>query len=273
MERAEYDFNLKTPPLPAVDLALARERRERVVALSRHKYATPRAEIEALLRQGAPAAEPAPIKEEESRPRRREPEPAAPAISRPTEPPPATHAIPRSVQVPSAGRGGAQHKYLQELIRRWAETRGWRVEIEKQVLDGLGSVDIALAKGQMRVACEITVTTSPEHELGNVQKCLASGFEQVIVVSPERQILNKVRARITSGLDAKLAERVRFFTVEELFSFLEDLEAHAATKEQHLLGYKVRTEHQAMAPEDQKARRRAVSEVILGALKRLRGKE
>ena len=38
MERAEYDFNLKTVPLPPVDPA-RRSRRERIVASSRERYA------------------------------------------------------------------------------------------------------------------------------------------------------------------------------------------------------------------------------------------
>ena len=45
-----------------------------------------------------------------------------------------------------SGRGGAQHKYLQNLIKKWAESKGFRVTVEKTVLDGLGQVDVALEK-------------------------------------------------------------------------------------------------------------------------------
>jgi hypothetical protein len=51
----------------------------------------------------------------------------------------------------------------------------------------LGSVDVALEKGGRRIACEVSVTTDAEHELGNVQKCLAAGFETVILVRQTRK--------------------------------------------------------------------------------------
>ena len=47
IERSEYDFNLKTIPLPAVDPALAASRRERIVASSRERYAAKREDVEA----------------------------------------------------------------------------------------------------------------------------------------------------------------------------------------------------------------------------------
>ncbi|MDP9114244.1 MAG: hypothetical protein M3O20_11265 [Acidobacteriota bacterium] len=60
------------------------------------------------------------------------------------------------------GRGGQQHKYLQELIKRWAENRGFAVTVEKSILGGLGLVDVALEKSGRAIACEISVTTDAE---------------------------------------------------------------------------------------------------------------
>ena len=50
MERAEYDFNLKTIPLAVVDATLAASRRERIVASSRERYAVTREDVEATIR-------------------------------------------------------------------------------------------------------------------------------------------------------------------------------------------------------------------------------
>ena len=46
IERAEYDFNLKTLPLAHVDSPVSEETRERLVALSRERYGTPKADVE-----------------------------------------------------------------------------------------------------------------------------------------------------------------------------------------------------------------------------------
>ncbi len=50
IERAEYDFNLKTMPPPNVDMQTARNRQEKIMAISRRKYALPKQEIEQLLK-------------------------------------------------------------------------------------------------------------------------------------------------------------------------------------------------------------------------------
>src|SRR5262249_3120389 len=148
------------------------------MAASRETYATKREEVETLLHAGraeevtaAGLQQPSKIRVSIPLPTRKEP-------SEPSESnPPATS---------TPGRGGEHHKYLQQLIKRWAEARGYTVIIEKSILDGLGSVDVALEKGSLSIACEVSVTTDPDHEIGNVQKCLAAGFETVILVSSEK---------------------------------------------------------------------------------------
>ena len=126
---------------------------------------------------------------------------------------------------PLPGRGGQQHKYLQQLIKRWAENRGYTVTIEKPILGGLGLVDVALEKSGRAIACEISVTTDAEHEAGNVQKCLAGGFEQVIVVSTDKKVLAKIHGAVAEALPKEQLKKVRFMAPEELFSFIESLEA------------------------------------------------
>jgi hypothetical protein len=46
MERAEYDFTLETAPLPEVEPGTARDRRQRIVALCRERYARKREDVE-----------------------------------------------------------------------------------------------------------------------------------------------------------------------------------------------------------------------------------
>ena len=121
--------------------------------------------------------------------------------------------------LPTLGRGGAPHRYLQDTIKRWAEHRGWRVTIEKPILDGLGSVDVVLERDGETVACEVAVTTSPEQELGNVQKCLAAGYETVVTVSDQRKPLAKIRTHVQNILEKTEMDRVHFLTPEELFRF------------------------------------------------------
>jgi predicted DNA-binding transcriptional regulator AlpA len=217
MERAEYDFNLTTIPLPAIDSARAAEIRERVVNSSRERYATRRQEVEATLRASHPVPAESP------------PEPAktrAPGhISKKRAEQPMVQETTPTVAPATPGRGGEHHKYLQSLIKKWAESRGYGVAIEKPILDGLGMVDVALDNGKRSIACEISVTTSVDHELGNIQKCLAAGYEQVILVSSDEKVLTAARHATLSELSNEQYRKVRFLAPEALFSFIETLEA------------------------------------------------
>ena len=276
IERADYDFNLQTLPLPPLDPDLAHQRRERLITLSRERYATPREAVEATLQVAVEPERPEPEIPAPARPERLKvptgrPRSPAPAGSAP-QGPAARQEIPAAQHQPAPlGRGGPQHKYLQELIKRWAEGRGFRGVIEEPILDGLGSVDVALEKGEVRVACEVSITSSPDQELGNVQKCLAAGFDHVVVVAPERKTLRKTAQLVESSLDEATADRVRCSTPEELFVFLEQLDALAASREQTVRGYKVKVQYKTVGEEDKEARRSAISKVILRALKRLKG--
>ena len=101
--------------------------------------------------------------------------------------------------------------------------------IEKSILDGLGSVDVALEKGSRLIACEVSVTTDAEHETQNIQKCLAAGFNDVLLVSSEKKVLTAVRHALVAALSTAQYRQVKFVTPEEAFSFMESLEAKSTT--------------------------------------------
>jgi hypothetical protein len=270
VERAEFDFNLSTTMLPPVEETTGSRQREHVTAQARSHYGRPRAEIEELLRRPGEQPEvesqsvekPAPVSTE------RRPE----ALVIPQMAPAPSPGSPPSVEIPTPasvpGRGGKQHRYLQSLVSRWAEANGWRPGVEERILDGLGSVDVTLRKGEHALACEIGMTTSPEHEVGNIQKCLAAGFARVFVVSPEKKTLSRIKALTASSLDEDQAGKVTYCSPEELFELLDVIEAASRTTENTVRGYKVRVRHRASTPEEREAKRGAVSAVIAGSMKR-----
>jgi len=49
-----------------------------------------------------------------------------------------------------------------------AEALGFRGIIEKEVLGGQGSVDLLLERQDQTIACEISISTTIDHEVGNV---------------------------------------------------------------------------------------------------------
>lgn len=141
IDNSQGDCNLKTRLLPAVPAEAASERRDTVTSRSRERYAVRREEPQ----RAEPARKaPPPVVEPEA-PR------AAPAPV-PTvapQPPPARERRPSPAAPPPLGRGGPKHQYLQELVKRWAEAKGYRATVEEPLPSG-GKVDVTLcARGSL----------------------------------------------------------------------------------------------------------------------------
>lgn len=282
VERAEHDFTLATLPPPAVDPAIAETRREEIIRRSRARYATPRAEVEALLAAartevGAEASmEPSKsaATPQSKRPAASSP-PAAASHTQADQPVrPAAEQKARLAVVastPVLGRGGRQHKYLQHLVKRLAEDRGYRAVIEQPILAGAGSVDVSLEKGERRIACEISVTTETDHEIDNIQKCLAGGYDTVVALSSDAKVVRRVQERAAVVLEAEALARVRFQQPEDLVLFLDELAAGEASGEATVRGYRVKRRFQPVTPEDAKLRKEAIARV-LGSRSLPRGK-
>jgi predicted lipid-binding transport protein (Tim44 family) len=115
------------------------------------------------------------------------------------------------------------------------------------------------------------VTTTIDHEVGNLQKCLAAGFGHVVLISSDRKAITRATDAVIATFSEEDLKKVRVLTPEDFFEFVESLEARAAGREEMVRGYKVKVQYQPVAEGDQKARKQAISQVILEALKKLKG--
>ncbi len=178
----------------------------------------------------------------------------------------------RRVDIPIfEGTGGSQHRYLQSLIKRMAEEKGYRAIVEKSTSGGQGYVDICAEKGEKRIAFEISITTPGEHEVQNVKKCLTAGYDKIVICSPDKRILKKVALLAGEGIDEADRKKVLYLQPDEIYSFLE-IESLGGSKEEKVKGYKVKVNYQPLKDADKSAKRAAVSQVIAKALQRIKGK-
>jgi len=276
VERADFDFNLKTHPLPTIDEQVAEEIRQKVVARSREKYGVKR---EATVAQ--PVVTPTLIAETKM------PQVAATIVEAPPEPEPSIVVIPavpkprkteaakpEKTEEPSLlGRGGAQHKYLQQLIKQLAEEKGYRATIEKQIDGGAGSIDIALEGEGQRIACEISITSTVEYEVRNLQKCLKAGYDRVALIALEKKTLSKVQAAILECVSDDEQKKLAFYAPDEIPSFIEELEIVASSGVQMIRGYKVKVSYKQVNAEEKEFRRQAIAQTINKALRRMKRAE
>jgi hypothetical protein len=251
MEEEEYQEYLKSLPIGKKYLV---SRENLATAIPRYVPHT-KEKIEVKTVQEEKSAEvplPCPLEKEIEEPVKREP------------------AVPfreAAEAMPSEAKGERQHRYLQSLIKRMAEEKGYRAVIEEPIPDG-GRVDVGLEQSGKRISCEVSVTTTDEHEISNIEKCLRAGYDMVILCSPERRALEKVKALASQKIGESEQGRLLFLQPEELFSYLETEAATLTGKEERVKGYKVKVQYQPLEEEEKKARRAAIAQVILQSLRR-----
>jgi hypothetical protein len=260
--RRENDFNLRTVPLERGEPRAFEARRRDIRRRSLLRWGAPRVEE-------VPTPEPERPKESAPLPRRVEEPRVRPLPELPKAPEPERESLP--ALAPSEprrqGKGGPEHTYLQELVKRWAEEKGFRAMVEEQVPGTRESIDVALYRGETRIACEISVTTPLEYEVGNVEKCLRAGFGEVAVVSLKRARLSKLSKLLSDSLPPESLKRAHLFTPEELLSWLAGQPAEV--EEGVVAGYKVKVRHQT--PDNAKSKR--VAEILAKSMSRLAKEE
>jgi hypothetical protein len=268
--RRENDFNLRTTQLDALDPEAAAARRSDLREHSLRLWGV-RRQDNTSVGGSDPRDEPSRDDGIGSLPRASPPPPRrTPSGGRPLPP-----KVTASTREPAAasgeprrpGKGGPEHTYLQELIKRWAEERGFRTAVEEQIPGGTASVDIALYRGDLSIACEITVTTPLEYEVGNVEKCLAAGFSEVVVVSLKKRRLEKLDGLLAGALGPEQRQRVHLLTPEGLLAWL----AGQPTREEGgtVGGYKVKVRYQT--PPDATSQR--IAEIVARSMSRMKPEE
>lgn len=244
--RARGDFNLETELPGAGDAAM----RRRGQARSRARWGDPMvapASIARSIPTGGDDLPPPLLRDERASP------------SEPRQRPSPGGASP--------GRGGAEHKYLQQLTKRLAEDRGWRATIEQE-LDAGGRVDVALSRRNRRVAVEISVSTDVRHELNNIRKCIDAGFALVVVVVADARRRRRLEAAIQ---DANLKAEARMVVASELPGLLESLDIPTAEIETTVRGYRVKVTASDRSQASGSAS--AIARVVAGSLKAARGEK
>ncbi|CAN5295953.1 hypothetical protein BH20ACI2_BH20ACI2_02100 [soil metagenome] len=225
-EQSRYDFNLKTLPLAPIDPKTAEQRQRAIVEQTRTNYARPKAEIEEEIRNGRQVQT-----DSVSAPKPNQNDIQVEAVRAGSE---LGSDRPEKNFLTSAdasdtprlkhGQGGAHHQELQAVIKRMAESYGIQAEIEKDVLNGTGRIDVSLEKGGVKIGCEVCVTTT-DYETRNIQKCLAAGYDYAVVVVSNQKKIRLIDSKIKAELSIEQLGNVKVLSLATLLSFLRELTA------------------------------------------------
>ena len=291
VEQNDFDFNLalRKPELPDPDHV--RQHIDAIIAASRAKYATPRADVEAMLaKPRTPPDEPQPPPEPV---KPRPPLPTPPAVAVVSEPPPIAEApkvseVPKVVEPPATveaeptdsdhtkeprdlGRGKSQHQAIQKRLQAEAQKLGFLSEVEKQLAKGSNkAADVVLRRDDVAIAVEIGVESTVSHEFENIQKCLAAGFERIAVIATSPKRLEDIAAAVQGGLGSEVAGKIGYYSPDDFIAELQKLakELNSRSKppmppgERKSFGRTVRLHLPELSAEEEKLRDDAVNRVL-----------
>lgn len=165
------------------------------------------------------------------------------------------------------GKGGAQHRYLQSLIRELGQSQGFRATVEAPTGDG--QADVLLERDGLRVAFEVSVTTPTGHEAANLRKCLAAGVDRAaLVLVKSRTTGSRFRQIVLAALEETDRARVAFLTPEELPDYIQSLAPAPDPSETMLKGYRVKVSRVVASAEETRTRRDAVARIVARSLSR-----
>lgn len=276
VERNDYDFNLKTKDILSDEHLRDSSIRERVVAQTRERYGRkvspkePNVSVEPEKNLTIDVGEVSSVTEVNPPPKQQ----VSVERIKETVQKELIQSVPlisiKSEDIVSR-KNVSQHRYLQTLIKKMAEQRGYRATIEKPTPDG-GRVDVGLESENETIAVEISVTTGDAQEFHNVEKCLKAGYGTVIACSSERKNLEVIKKLVVSKLTPTDLEKVRFFEPAELFSFLDQKAPKEMNSEQRIKGYRVKVQYRTVSATEKKEKRDSVAQVIIQAMKRIEKK-
>jgi len=260
--RADHDFNLAVTQVPPISEDAARRRKDRATLHSRTLFSRARADVEAEISAARPLRVPPG--------RKKQPTPEYGGAEKPFESPGNAAKGSPTGQVEVSG----EHRYLQDIIKRIGEDNGFIATLEKPVFGGVGKIDVACERDGCRIACEVALSNATEYELRNIQKCLAAGFDWVVVISPDPRHLKNIRNRADLILARGHQSRVLFLEPENFHLFLQRLGEHEKRPDaepQRIKGYEVKTLFKETSKSEKDSKRRVIMDVLSRALRRRKG--
>ncbi len=262
IEQPQYDCSLETSPLPDIESEHAKNNASQVISLSRTVYAISRSMVETSFFASFEHKN-ATEKNHASKPHKESFAPPTPPVD------PTPH---QSVSQDTADAADqkdiSRHRYLQTLIKKMAEARGYTATVEMPVPDGTGQVDVLLAKEGKTVAVEICHTTNADWELQNIQKCIAAGYTTIISVAEDTAHVEKIKKYCKKHDPTIETKQVLFLTPDALFSFLDEPVTSPPPEEVNMKGYRINVSYGSITPDEMDKKRSSVAQVIVNTLRK-----
>ncbi|MCW3105773.1 MAG: hypothetical protein JWQ09_279 [Segetibacter sp.] len=278
IERSEYDFSLTTLPLQASEIT--EDKKNSIITHSRSVYGTPKETVEKALAEKMHISYYRDVKETiipPVQPEKEEPEEHK--ENKPSDQLTQTLAVskePEEVttpQKPVQRKDENHHRYLQSLVKKMAEAKGYTAGLEIQIPNSTEQVDVLLYKDNKTIAVEICNTTEADWEMHNISKCIQANYDVIVSLSGDLKQLEKIKKKCITGIAEFEKSTVHFFTPDALFTFLDNSVKEEIPQETVMKGYRVNVTYDAITNEEMDRKRASVTKVVLNSLKKRKRKD
>jgi len=262
MDRPDYDFNLSvSPTITSNKISYT----DQIISRSREKHGTEKRIVESAFQSHIQPQEDT-IRKESIKSHVEEIKASYQKTEKPLQPLTEEKLIETKDRLIEK-KEQSEHRYLQMLIKRMAESRAFKATIEQPTPDGKGRVDILLERNNKTIACEITITTSDTWEVHNIKKCLAAGYDSVAVCAKEKSYLEKIRKKCEMEISEADQKKILYFEPEGLFLYLDQQIATEASSEKRVKGYRVKVNYSPTSEEEAKQKKDSILKAVTESAK------
>jgi len=155
-----------------------------------------------------------------------------------------------------------EHHYLQTLIKKQAQDRGFKVTLEKDIAEGK-RIDVVLENEKLNVACEISVTNTVGYEVENIKKCISAKYKPVFMVSKDEKHLHHIKQKALENISKKHHDSLYFVTPDELVEHLNGLQTKNQPKTEIVNGFRVKTNFDVTRPTTSSSIRKQLMDIVM----------
>lgn len=275
IEQPRYNTTFDTIPLEQINSETREDTIQHVLEYSRSHYAQPKDKIEKELIDSFEAVSDSILQKKQIHEQDKEKDTIPAKVEAISVNPilPSNQAIVKpATEIASAPQENVKslstHKYLQNLIKRFAESQGYVVTLEAPLAVGDGNIDLLLYKDNKKIAIEICITTEAQWEVHNIKKCINTNiFDNVISLCGDSKQLEKIKNKYKE-LHGDYDE-VLYFTPDVLFEYLQKdslKENENSTTETSMKGYRINVNYDSISPTEMKHKKSSIASVILSSI-------
>lgn len=161
-----------------------------------------------------------------------------------------------------------EHLRIQNFIKKTAGEYNFKADIEAPTQNPKGRIDVAILTEKLRIAVEVSVTTPPDYELGNMRKCLQNGYDIIFMISDDDKHLGNIKKLATAELQKSELDFIIFGSTKDLIQSLHEISLQEKPKEKKVKGYRIKVNYKKVSDEENRRKESTIIKAIVDSIRK-----